>query len=451
MNTMSIESATGDAMPANRPRILLTDTKRWAVGVRIGMVFAKLGCEVAMLCPAEGHPAQCVQAIHRRFRYRGTSPIQSVRNAIVEFQPDLILPTCDRGLRHLHQLHAQSMANGEWKIAECIEKSLGPAESFPVVNNRYALLELAREEGILIPDTVPLESADGLTRAARLGYPLVIKADGTWGGGGVKVAANPGEAQSALQSLSRRRGIRWLATQLLLSRDRGNSIDDWKHTQLSLIAQAWVDGRPANCAVACLNGKVLAAIAVEVVASNGDRGPASVIEVVDGTEMIDAAEKIARRLNLSGFFGLDFMISNDFGDVYLIEMNGRSTQPCSLELGTGRNLPAAMCAALTGEEEPETTPVTTMSRIAYFPKQGVEHSGIPEWSYYYDVPEAEPEFIKRLLNQWNDRAVLGQLVDRFRGVKRYDYRPASFTITGAQILAQEKAALERERIKTGTR
>jgi hypothetical protein len=402
-------------------RILLTDTKRWAVGVRIGMVFAQMGCEVGMLCPPEGHPACTVRSIHHRFVYDGFAPVASLRAAIRSFRPDLVLPTCDRGLAHLHRLHDQAWGDGEDWIAACIERSLGSAESFSIVSNRYKLLRLAQEEGIRVPMTLPLASAADLLAAEDMGLPLVVKADGTWGGCGVKVARTHEELEGAYHELHGRCGVPWLMKELALNRDRGNTLNDWRNSHPELIAQRFIEGRPANCAVACWEGKVLGGIAVEVIATNGDRGPASMIEVVEGREMLRAAERIAHRLRLSGFFGLDFMVEPETGAAWLIEMNARSTQPCSLPLGRGRNLPAALCAALAGVPEPESDSVTALNRIAYFPKPAGSFAtteDLPVWSYHYDIPADEPDLVHLLLHQWPDRGILGQWLDRMRGIDR---------------------------------
>ena len=81
-----------------------------------------------------------------------------------------------------------------------------------------------------------------------------------------------------------------------------------------------------------LEGRVLAGIGVEVVSSNGVKGPAIVVRMVESPEMMFAAEQVAARLRLSGFFGLDFMI-DDSGAIYIIEMNRRCTPLCPLQLG----------------------------------------------------------------------------------------------------------------------
>lgn len=350
-------------------RILLTDVNRWAVGPRLGMAFAAMGCEVGVLCPREGHPAFTVEAIRRRYVYRGAGMVSSLREAIEDFDPHLVLPVCDRALSHLHRLHEAARKEGDRRITQCIEHSLGPAWSYPITASRYDLLHLALEEGIPVPDTIALTCEEDLHAAAYLGLPLVIKADGTWGGCGVFVAESRAEAVQAFRKLTDRKGLPWLLKELALNRDRGTKLDYWRNRRPSLIAQKWIDGHPANCAVACADGEVLAGVAVDVVATNGPRGPASLVEVVPGREMLQAAERIVKRLALSGFVGLDFMIDRKSGVACLIEMNPRCTQAAALLLGKGRNLPAAVCAYLAGAPEPETTPVTDLTRIAYFPRQ----------------------------------------------------------------------------------
>jgi hypothetical protein len=54
--------------------------------------------------------------------------------------------------------------------------------------------------------------------------------------------------------------------------------------------------------------KVLPGISVEVVQSRGATGSATVVRLTERPEMLLAAKRIARRLGLSGFFGLDFML-----------------------------------------------------------------------------------------------------------------------------------------------
>jgi predicted ATP-grasp superfamily ATP-dependent carboligase len=187
-----------------------------------------------------------------------------------------------------------------------------------------------------------------------------------------------------------------------------------------VIAQSFIDGRPANCAVVCWRGKVLAGIAVEVISAQGSKGPATIVQVVQGTEMLAAAEKIARRLSLSGFFGLDFMIENKTGATYLIEMNPRCTPPCPLPLANQRNLAAAMLTQLTSQPLPEDQPVIKESIIAYFPQVRASVGELPDVnlrnSIYHDIPQGEPELIRELLHPKSERSMAGKLVDLSRRV-----------------------------------
>ena len=109
-------------------------------------------------------------------------------------------------------------------------------------------------------------------------------------------------------------------------------------------AQTFVVGREATSAVACWNGQILASLHFEVVNKAGSSGHATVLRLIDNQEMAAAAEKMARRLNLSGMHGFDFMLEAQTGNAYLIEINARSTQVGHLTLGLGRESGAVFSA-----------------------------------------------------------------------------------------------------------
>lgn len=398
------------------PKILITDTNRWPVGPRLAIAFSSMGCEVAVLCPKPGHPIEKTRSVRRIFRYNGAHPLKSLRSTIETFEPDLIIPLCDRGVQHLHDLHATSINEGVAgsKIAALIERSLGAPESFRTVSSRYELLKLARAEGIRVPGMIPVErSADLSVWDAETAPPWAVKADGTWGGRGVRVANNAVEAERHFFELTQHPGPVELAKRLLLNRDWGWILSERSHSKPGVIAQSYIDGRPANCGAACWQGELLAGICVEVIQAQGPKEPAIVVQVVDSPEMMRAAERIARRLNLSGFFGLDFVIEHRTGAVYLIEMNPRCTPPCPLPLGRGRDLVAALWAKVADQPRPDRPAATTKTKIAYFP-QCWENSSEMSDAIHYDVPQGEPDLVKELLHPWSARSWLGQFVDRVR-------------------------------------
>jgi hypothetical protein len=142
-----------------------------------------------------------------------------------------------------------------------------------------------------------------------------------------------------------------------------------------------------------------------VVSADGPTGPANVVRVVEHAEMMHCAERIARRLGLSGFFGLDFMIDDAANETFLVEMNPRCTPPCHLPLGPGRDLIEALRSQLAGEPIRERAPVTRNELIAYFPNASAIGSELPQ-SSFQDVPSDEPKLVQALLHPWPGRSLL---------------------------------------------
>jgi len=134
-------------------RILLTDTTCWPVVPRLVMRFQKLGATLAVVCPTPDHPVQSLRQPVPTYSYSGFHPLSSLRTAIESFDPAMVVPACDRSVQHLHQLHAICRAEGgnALSISRLIRRSLGSSQSYSVVSSRYALLRVARQEGIRVP------------------------------------------------------------------------------------------------------------------------------------------------------------------------------------------------------------------------------------------------------------------------------------------------------------
>lgn len=111
--------------------------------------------------------------------------------------------------------------------------------------------------------------------------------------------------------------------------------------------------------------------------------------------MSAAAERIVRRLNLSGIHGFDFMLETQTGRAHLVEINPRATQVGHLALGPGRDLPAALYAAISGRAVQESPPITDKEIITLFPHEWLTRPESPFLqSSYHDVPWEEPDFIR---------------------------------------------------------
>jgi len=401
--------------------ILLTDTTRWPGGARLAVALSRAGCAVSCLCPARGHPVAKLRALRESFVYSALRPLASLAAAIRAVDPVIVIPCDERAVQHLHELHARARRQGPSArgIADTIERSLGSPESYPIVCDRYALIQIAREEGIRVAATHPLRTVEDLAQWQAGTHPCVLKADGTNGGYGIRIAYNSDDVRKYFRVLSQLLGTPRVFKRSIVNRDPFWLRHWWRRSRPTLIAQSYIDGQPANCAVVCREGRVLAGTAVQVVCASSPTEPATVVRVVDHAEMMLAAERIARRLHLSGFFGLDFIMEAGTGDPYLIEMNPRITPQCHLRLGGRRDMVGALLQEFS-DQSCEMPPVTENDMIAYFPQAWSVKNEFFQ-SSFQDIPSEEPELVQELLNPWLERTFLVRmfnLIYRQRGQSR---------------------------------
>jgi hypothetical protein len=403
---------------AAAPKVLLTDTNRWPTPARLAIGLSKAGCHVSGVCPTRGHPLLHTRVVQQTFPYSSLRPLESLVAAIEVAAPQLIIPCNDLAVQHLHELFrcARSRGTSGSNMVALIERSLGSPDSYPIVSSRYNLLRIAREEGVRVPDTKPINTLDDLKSwQAEQTLPWVLKADGTFGGRGVRIAYSRKQAEQFFLEMNRPHRTTRVIKRLIVNRDPFWLRPWWKRSRPAVIAQSHIQGRPANCAVVCWEGRVLAGIGVEVVSSDGLTGPANVVRIVANPAMLLSAERITRRLGLSGFIGFDFMIEGGSGATYLVEMNPRCTPLSHLQLGKGRDLVGALSAQLSGQRFREMPPVTDKDLIAYFPQAWICNSEFLR-SSYQDIPREEPDLVQELLRPWPDRSLLFRLTSKGQGL-----------------------------------
>ncbi|HTS59735.1 MAG TPA: ATP-grasp domain-containing protein [Terriglobales bacterium] len=372
--------------------VLVATTHRWYPTVRMAMALAKAGCEVEALCPP-GHPLGLTRAARRMHPYYGLAPQRSFHNAIASTQPDVIVPCDDLATQHLHHLHERAHRAGEKgkPICALVERSLGAPESYPLVSARTAFMELAHGEGVRVPPTSVIETTDELKQWT---FPIVLKANGSSGGDGIRVVQTLEEAERDFHRLQAPPLLARAAKRALIDGDKTLVWPSLCRRRSVVNAQAFVVGQEATSTVFCWQGSVLASLHFEVLKKARPTGHATVLRLIEHPEMSAAAEKIARRLNLSGCHGLDFMLETHTGNAYLIEINPRITQVGHLALGPGHDLPAALYAALSGNPVQDSPKVTEKDTVALFPQEWVRD---PESEFlrsgYHDVPWEEPALV----------------------------------------------------------
>ena len=359
-------------------KILLAAATDWPFPARLAGAFTTLDARVEAVCLGNS-PMRRSGFVPRLHRFSPLKPLTSLARAIAAAAPELVIP-CD-----------DLMAGLLWRLGQT-RPELSPlltrtGGDFPVLSSRNDFLREAAMAGVATADTIALESAGDLTRAlAVFGLPLVVKADGSWGGDGVVIARDRSEAEAALAKFSHVSRLKDIARAL-------------RHGQWHLLARArfaieprpgaqrFIAGRPATSSIACWRGKLLAANHFDVVVSNST-GPATVLEISRDPAMAEAARRIAARFNLSGLYGLDYMRGED-GTALLLEINPRATPSAHLALGPDHDLAASLLTA-AGHPIPDRPAVTRQQRIALFPQEWRRDPDSPHLATaFHDLPQAD--------------------------------------------------------------
>jgi glutathione synthase/RimK-type ligase-like ATP-grasp enzyme len=382
-------------------KLLVFATENNPLAARISIALANVGFLVAALTP-RGHPVRAARKIPRHFAYRTRSGLKSASRAIELWNPDLLVCTDDPAVRELQILHQRAAASHDRAgvyIAGLIERSLGPPTSFSAIANKSELLALAEREGLRCPKT----SVSPATRAfqsvnAKLDYPLVVKADQSDGGRGVRIVGGEAELRAAVWELQT--PCTWRGRRIFGAILGSEALSPFKlPLRRTISLQEHIAGRPSNRAVICWKGNVLAGISVEVIEVTHEKGPASVVRLIDHPEMAAVCERMVKRLQLSGFVGFDFML--DSADrAWLLEMNPRVTQTCHFFLADAPNLPGALYKEITRQlPRPASAPLRA-DLIALFPNEIIRSQfGNYLHSCHHDVPWEEPELVRRVLNR----------------------------------------------------
>ena len=211
-------------------------------------------------------------------------------------------------------------------------------------------MTLAQEERIRVPKTEVVTNIESLRDwVSRMGFPTVLKANGTSGGDGVRIVHTLEQAERAFLELESPPVLARAAKRALVDKDKTLIWPFLLRRRSVVNAQSFITGREGTSTIACWRGTVLAGLYFEVLKKANSAGPATVVRLIENAQMSVAVESMVRRLNLSGVHGFDFLLEAHTGNAYLIEINPRATQVGHLTLGPGRDLPAALHAVLAGK------------------------------------------------------------------------------------------------------
>ncbi len=295
-------------------------------------------------------------------------------HAIARSAPRLIIAPDDVAIGHLQSLRKTATR----ELAKLIDDSLGPSASYGIIASRAGLIAAAQSAGLDAPDCAEVATAAELKERLReFGVPAFLKADGTHGGEGVKLLRDLGDADAAFASMHPTASLFGAG---FAKRERVISV------------QKAVEGQPANCCAFAWRGEVAAVVSVVTLETLHTFGVATVVRPVENAAMRHAARAIARKLKLSGFFGLDFILQDDGERAWVLELNPRPTPISHFALGPGRDLVAALIATLEGRPRAER-PVTFRlgSSVSVFPHLLRRRGG---GELHEDWPVGQPALVR---------------------------------------------------------
>jgi len=303
-------------------RPMIVTTMRWFSAARLAHALTEAGFQVSACRPAD-HPLEALTTLHADHRLRRLNRLASLETAIRAAGPDLLLPDDERAWALIRRLHGHTT---DPAVQALIEHSLGQPANWELISSRTAVAQEARKAGVAVPGT---EVIPDLAALSGWEPPLMLKTDGSWGGRGVAMVRTAAQLAPAWATMSRPPSFPRAIKRLLVNRETDGLVARLRGRHPVVNAQQYVEGREAIATVACQSGTIRDLVCLEVIQASSERGPAAAVRVIDHPGMAEAARALVAGFGLSGFCGLDFLLTPD-GTAHFVELNPRVTPTCHM-------------------------------------------------------------------------------------------------------------------------
>ncbi len=361
------------------PRALLLALSNWFGAPRLPKALERAGFHVTvfafpgLLIQRAGSIAETLLA------ERSVSADQlteALLDAIERSRASIVIPTDDTSILLLHAAEAVAKRTARPRpVLEALADSLGDPKHFSTVRSRKLLATFAAQADVRQPrHSAIFSEQDAIGFAAQHGYPVVLKEEESVAGMGVFICKDEAELRKAI----------------------ARSSQEPATFGAGLLAQTFVEGRPAMRVVAALRGRVVGGLsAIKLETWPRSTGPSSCVELFAHAEIQQAAEVMINKLGYSGLASLDFML-DAIGQAHLIELNARATPIAHLGERFGGCLFRHLHAALLGQPSQAGEPRGLPSTVALFPQEWVRDQSSPHLSsgVFHDVPWDEPDLVE---------------------------------------------------------
>lgn len=371
---LSFRNVTDTQEYATMPskRVLCIETSNWVGIERLAIHLSESGLEVGCLCTNQS----VLNKISTFACYHWGQQIDfdvRLEQVIMDFKPDLLIFMDDLSFRMISNviiLNPQDILSRQKYL---FEKSLGDIRTVGYRILRRTLVQL--QECVKVPKTVASGSLAELSEfGASVGWRAFFKEEFTCSGMGVVLTKSE-------------QMFRETARQLL---DAGKQF----------IVQERIHGVTAMRAAVAYEGKILCGISFnKVTASAGGIGYSTVVMPAQHEEMKLTTEKIAELLKITGPFSCDFIVDDETGAAYLIEINPRPTTVFHLGYLFGVSFASSFGAIIDGTPRIQNDDAPEGKEVALFPKELIRDLRSPRLTTaMHDVPWAYPGIVVHYLS-----------------------------------------------------
>jgi propionyl-CoA carboxylase alpha chain len=180
-----------------------------------------------------------------------------------------------------------------------------PSSVIASMGDKLAAKDLARRA-----DVATLPSSDDPTDADSVGYPLMVKAVGGGGGKGMRIVEGPEQLAEAVAQARREAVAGFNDERIFLERYVASS----RHVEVQILGDRHgnlIHLGERECSIQRRHQKLI------------EESPSPFVDLEMRDLMTSAALKIARELNYESAGTVEFLVDNDTGDFYFLEVNAR--------------------------------------------------------------------------------------------------------------------------------
>ncbi len=387
-------------------RVLLLALDNWYSTSRLPYALKTAGLEVGLAT----QPGTMVSdSIHldrcytRRRQRDQRGWLAWLRDAILDFQPDFVIPADEDAVRVCHFILLQRKHSWPRSIVDVLQRSIGDVKTLPDRSHRDAILRRARRLGIEVPiGRVVRRKTDADAFMRELHRRAVLKTDHSFGGQGVVICQDRQQLDSAYIRLSERSlevsGRPWARLREAVRRGVFGAdpvFEGGGRSQLHV--ETKIEGRPVFHTAVAQDGVCLDGFSADVeLCYPLPTGPSSRVTLYHCAQMAAFTQALVADLGFSGFCGLDFIRSDD-GRLTLLEFNQRPTSVSHLGHHVGADLFAALASGRGGVVANRGHATQC---VALFPQDWLRDPAAQDRAtFVVDRPDEEPDILKTMLGR----------------------------------------------------